>query len=442
MGYLVTFCSFDMQAGSNPFWHNALLISKIDTHTQKIEVLSAWGFYGVSSTSTSILRHIKRKVGLDIDLWGNHGWLVREEIRYMDKGLGLYGDTYALSIDEFNELQQELVRRLQEQDEAVAEATKALNLSPLRDEFKYYPAEENSARIFAWEKDLAVREFRKSRLKPFDFQVSWDLWCPSLKNSHTCKTEAIHLLEHALPQQDLRQYQRWTFPRFISRYMEPIQLYSEGPSLKHRKNNGTVIHYRQWQPDVKLFWTVPPQKIISKNSEIYPNNTLDRHYSPQVRAAVKTLQRLEHLILNGKLDNSYHFMSARLENYRAVWVNKIREKYQEFSVVKNQPKMTPRVTLLGKMNSWLFNLPRNQQQQQCHDYIEAIKNYFNDIYILICDKDLALSATEENIDNYLELMVLTFEVGVQKEICSLLGRTYLTTAEEPPVQTTTTWAVV
>src|ERR1700722_15753039 len=104
--YTVTFCTMDQETGSSPFWHTCLLLSRLDDHTKKLEVVDNWGFYGLPSPdSNPCLRRLKIMFRLDLAFTGTHGMLKHEEMRYLDGGKGLHGATFELTEEKFIELQ-------------------------------------------------------------------------------------------------------------------------------------------------------------------------------------------------------------------------------------------------------------------------------------------------------------------------------------------------
>src|SRR5205814_2328373 len=118
--HTVTFCTMDSEAGANPFWHSCILLSRFNESNKKLEVVDNWGFYGLPSTAQkSLIRSLKVKIGLDVDLAENHGMLRHEETRYLDLGCGLRGMTFELTEEKFHELQAKALKMVQEQEQAI-----------------------------------------------------------------------------------------------------------------------------------------------------------------------------------------------------------------------------------------------------------------------------------------------------------------------------------
>ena len=121
MRYSITYCAMDHEFSGNIFWHSCILFSQWD-ESGKIEVIDNWGFYGIPSTDRNTwLSKLKIRIGLDIDLKGNHGMLRREDLRYLDAGYGLHGVTFELSKENFESLKQKCKTMAEEQEKAIKE---------------------------------------------------------------------------------------------------------------------------------------------------------------------------------------------------------------------------------------------------------------------------------------------------------------------------------
>ncbi|MGC1181543.1 hypothetical protein [Legionella sp.] len=431
MTYLVTFCTFDRTVEANPAWHGAFILSKLNEETKQVEVADTWGFYGVPSTGDQNhwLTRLKRSIGLDIDLFGNHGWLVHEEVRYMERGHGLHGFSYELTKEQFNQIQIECAKRINDQETAVKEALANVDLNDKATrKVRYYPGEEFSREIYMIEKNKAKIEGREPRLRAFDFTLSWVKWRPSLKGSHTCKTEALEILGLVLCFEQLAPYYAATFPRFVSGDMEKILLHSEGPLDVHTKSSGEKVYFRKREtPGVKLVWSIPPQKI-----ELLPNSNagiclaVDENYCDEAKAIVGKLQRLEWLFRNAIIPEHY-------ENYQAELVDRIIACYQDFSVIEPETKTPITSSLVDRVLSF-FSVPRNLEQKNLQIKIMRAKDLFNSLYMALVDGweiDTILQPESEVInnsllpsDNPLEALVTYLTEATQKKMCSIIGRTY------------------
>jgi hypothetical protein len=431
MTYFVTFCTFDSTVEGNPAWHGAFILSMLNKETMQLEVVDTWGFYGVPSTGDqkSRLTKFKKSLGLDLDFFGNHGWLVHEEIRFMDLGHGLHGDSYELTQEQFEQLQLLCLERVSNQEAAVRDAVGNKKLERKTEKIRHYPEEKYSKEIYKIEKISAQMEQRESRLKPFDFHLSWNGWRFSLKSSHTCKTEALDILETVLPSDKLTRYKKYTFPRFVSKGMEDIILHSEGPLEVHTKASGEKIYFRKRETTgVKLVWSLPPQ-----NFEPLPNSktkaffTVDGEYCAEAKATVSKLQCLEWLLRNAVVPERY-------KNYQEQLVERVIACYRAFSVIEPETKTE-------KISGWrgfafsLFSIPKNPEQKNLQTKINEAKFLFNSLYMAIVDgweindllpseSDVLSQDNSDKEDNALEALAPYLSVNVQMKLCKIIGRNY------------------
>ncbi len=89
MKYFVTFGAQDSDADGNPLWHSFLLLSQQKDGADQLEVYDHWGFYGLPSTDgEGIKKSIKKKLLMDTNVYGNHGMLIHEKLRFLDLGRG------------------------------------------------------------------------------------------------------------------------------------------------------------------------------------------------------------------------------------------------------------------------------------------------------------------------------------------------------------------
>lgn len=442
MTYLVTFCTFDSTVEGNPAWHGAFILSKLNEEKKQVEVFDTWGFYGVPATGdrNHWFTRLKRSVGLDVDFFGNHGWLVHEEVRYMDLGHGLHGYSYELTEEQFNHLQTECLQRVADQEAAVQDAVKKKGFKKTSQaKMRHYPEEEFSREIFKIELEDAQNNNRESRLKPFDFSLSRAGFRPSLKGSHTCKTEALDILGTVLSEEQLAPYRASTFPRFVSGNMENIILHSEGEVSEHIKESKEKIYFRdRHTPGVKLIWSVPPQKIdVLPDSKARVSFAVDNEYCTEVKETVSKLQRLDWLLRNAVVPEQYREYQTRL-------LERVVACYCAFEVIEPETKMNKVSGLTGFAYS-LFSWPKNKEQANLITKINAAKYLFNSLYMAIVNGweiDDALTpepaifskqtipvnnGNEEVLlpaENSLEALAAYFHVDTQKKLCKIIGRTY------------------
>lgn len=440
MTHLVTFCTFDSTVEGNPAWHGAFILSKLNEEKKLVEVFDTWGFYGVPATGdrNHWFTRLKRSLGLDVDFFGNHGWLVHEEVRYMDLGHGLHGYSYELSEEQFNQLQTECLKRVADQEAAVHDAVQKKGFKKTSTaKIRHYPQEEFSREIFQIEREDAQNNHRESRLKPFDLALSRAGFRPSLKGSHTCKSEALEILATVLSAEQLAPYRTSTFPRFVSGNMEDILLHSEGEVVEHLKASKERIYFRaRTTPGVKLIWSVPPQKIDAlPDSNTQANFAVDPEYSLEVKAIVSKLQRLDWLLRNAQVPEQYQEYQHRL-------VERVVACYCAFEVIEPETK-TSKVSGLSGFAYSLFSWPKNKEQANLMTRINAAKDLFNSLYMAIVsgwEIDDALlperailptmpvnKGNDEELhpaENALEALAAYLGVDTQKKLCKIIGRTY------------------
>ncbi|AOW53803.1 TPA: Dot/Icm T4SS effector MavV [Legionella pneumophila subsp. pneumophila] len=437
MKYAVTFCTTDQEVGSNPLWHSCLLLSKMDETSKLLEVVDNWGFYGLPTTNrnNSWLDQLKIKMGLDVDLIGNHGMLRHEELRFLDQGYGLRGVTFELTKDDFELLQKKCLQMATDQETAINEfvETQGIKGKP-PEKTRIYPHEQFSRLIYATENIKAEQQGREARLKPFELRLSWGLFGPSLALSQNCKTQALSLLSYVLSKEQIERLTEYgehpTVPR-RSGPMESIFLHSTGPLREHRKSSGDVVHYRDLKdPGVKLYWTVPPQELEALSEETIKLLQIDGEYCEEVKAIVRKLQRLEWLLINSNLPEKYR-------PYKDELINKVVGCYKAFSFIEpkqEEPK-------LGGWYGWalsLFSAPRSAEERTLQGKIKKAKSLFNSIYMAIVDNyqiDDNAPMENENILPYEETGENRFENMVEAvasylsrkdkiNLCKIIGRTY------------------
>lgn len=451
--YAVTFCAMDQEAGSNPLWHSLLLLSELDVNSRKMRVVDHFGYYGVPSTQrNSWLSQFKIKLGLDIDFNGNHGILRSEELRFLDLGKGLHGVTFELSKEKFEALQKKCRDMINAQEKAIKEKIKPLHLSDKPSQkTRLYPYEHLSPHIYALEKAQAHDNQTEPRLKPFQVNFSFQLnpfmglWGPSLKGSYTCKTQALNLLKGILTQQQIDRLsengKHPNIPRYSGK-MEKILLHSTGPLRKHTKRSGEMVCYRDWNdPDVELYWTIPPQEYEILSSETGSLFKLSEEYCDEAKAVASKLQCLEWLFINAQFPQSF-------QQYQRDLINYIHTCYESFSIIAPKKAKTKITGWKGYALS-LLSLPRDEDEKDLLEKIKQGKNLLNSLYIAVVDNweidencpfenertqnnnvfDMS-SSDEEEYYNPLEALAAYLGIEDKKKLCSIVGRSYLEPEEQ------------
>lgn len=443
--YTVTFCAMDQKVGSNFFWHSLLLLSELDTHQQKMKVVDHYGYYGMPSTDrNSYLSHFKIKLGLDIDLYGNHGMLRHEDVRALDAGQGLHGVTFELTREKFEALQQRCKAMINDQENAIHEKLQPLKLpGELAKKPRIYPYEHLSSHIYALEKEKAEQHHHEPRLKPFEFNLSLTLWGPTLKGSYTCKTQALKLLDGILTKEQIARLSENDKHPNIPRYsgkMEEILLHSSGPLREHRKRSGQTVYYRDWKDeDVELHWTLPPQEYEVLSEDTANLFKLSKDYCNEAKSIASKLQRLEWLFINAEIPRTYQL-------YKEGLIARIRSCYQSFAVIEPKIKHTDLNSWSSYALSWL-NLPKNRDEEKLFHKITQGKNLVNSLYMAIVDaweidenypceqedhQELSANEdlSEEVYSNPLEAVAAYLSPEDKQQLCVIIGRPYLEPEQE------------
>ncbi len=440
MKYAVTYCTFDHEAGANPLWHSSILLSKMDETTKQLEVVDNWGFYGVPTTQRddTWFNRLKLKIGLDIDLVGNHGMLRHEEIRFLDLGSGLHGVTFELIEEQFNHLQEKCREMHEGQKQAIKEIVEPLQLKEKSPETtKIYPYEHRSQHIYQLEKIRAEEQQRPPRLQPFEVRVTWGLTGPSFATSNTCKSQSIALLRHVLSDEQIARLtvnnSHPTIPKH-SGPVERIYLHSTGPLRQHQKSSGDVVYYRDAQkdPDVKLYWTVPPQELEALSEDTIKLLEIDEEYCQTVKIIAGRLQQLEWLLRNAVVPDRY-------KAYQEPLIQRVVEHYKAFSII--EPKQEAlKLSGLQSFAYSLFSWPRSSEERSLQNKINNAKMLFNSLYMTIVDgmkiddrfpmegaSEQAVAASSESVpdENPLESLAYHLSVNDKKALCSIIGRNYI-----------------
>lgn len=440
MKYAVTHCTFDGKAGANPLWHSSILLSMMNEETKQLEVIDNWGFYGVPTTNrdNSWTNKLKSKIGLDVDLVGNHGMLRHEEIRYLDMGCGLHGATFEITEEQFKHLQAKCVEMYTQQQEAINEIVGPLYLKEKSAEkTKIYPYEHRSQLIYQLEKIRAEENNRESRLKPFEIRITWGLTGPDFTTSNTCKSQSIALLQHVLSDEQIARLtgngRHPTVPKY-SGPTENIYLHSTGPLRTHIRSSGDVVYYRDSSkdPDVKLFWTVPPQELEALSKDTIRLFEIDAEHCQSAKAVVGRLQRLEWLLRNAVVAEPY-------KKYQEQLILRVVDYYKAFSIIEPK-KEAPKLSGLQSFACSLFSLPRNEDEKNLLTKINNAKMLFNSLYMAIVDgmmidvhfpmegeleQEQADSSGGLSYENPIEALAYHLSIKDKKALCSIIGRNYL-----------------
>lgn len=403
--YTVTFCATDQEVDSNPFWHTCLLLSRFDELTKKMEVVENWGFGGVPANSPySFIRQIKHNLGLDTDFYGNHGMLYPEKMRYLERGCGLHGVTFELTEAKFKVLQEKCHQMEQDQNDAINDAVRDLNLKPASGRVRNYQYEHESQRIYQHELKKAQDEQRSPRLHEF----SLFFWM----GAHTCKAQILKLLYGVITPEQYQRIMGWhlAVPR-LSGTMENIYLHSTGPLSQHQKRSGQMAHYRK-AADAKLYWTLAPQEVETLSQDTYHLFKIHAEHCEEVKHIIRQLQKLE-----------WFFRDAILADVFTVHRNNLIEKivrlYESFATLE------PKKSQVAKNDwssfwRWMASQPRDVDEKILIDKMNQAKGFIHSLYMAVVDNwDL------DTISQDPEALVQCLNEGQQKELCELIGRAFI-----------------
>jgi hypothetical protein len=411
MKFLATFGAFDSHYG-NYLGHSFLLLSKAE-EGKKIEIVDTWGFYGMPSTTVSILSPLKKLTGFDIDLQGNHGVLRHEEIRYLDVAVALHGVTFELTAEKFNELYEKCRRTASEQEAAIKEFATETGIKGKSDNIQVHALEEYSELIYKVEQIKAKEEKRSPRLHPFDARLTFTFWGPAFNTSRNCKSQMLSLLDGILTKTQIARLteegKHPTVPRYSGK-METLYLHSTGPLRAHTKSSGAVVYSRDWaDADVKLFWTLPPQEIEVLEESTTNLFKVNPAYLSEAKKVIQQLQRLEWIFMNAAIPENAKASQTNL-------IQQIRGRYEAFST----PVMsTAKKVAQNLLNSYLFPAPKDKQEQAFIDNIQLGKSFVSDIYAaIIGDRTNDMPQEIEEIISHLTL-------EDKKEACKLMSRSYI-----------------
>ena len=447
--YLITIAASDTELGSNILWHTITLLSKWDESVGgKVEVVANYGFYPIPGgyDDDTFYGNLKRKANVKIDTQGNHGWLKREKYHELDRGYGLHGVTYEVDEETFIQFQKNYEQELIEQAEAVKEIVKVNHLKPSQSSYRYYPEEELRKNIFAIELAKSRSEGLPPRLKRFDLDLTWGLTGPSLAKSNSCKTHAVTHLKKAVGEPKTRRLTagghdavpRWSGP------VEKICLHSTGPLISFQVKDKIVYSRDGSNPEVKLYWTVPPQELVTDSAETRRQFMLDVKYEAQIKPLVRKLQTLQQFFIDAPL-------TPELSEFKQKIILQLQSFYEFFSLVpKHNGYNYPRgnASLGDYLVNTLFAPARNSPEGELQKAIRKATLFLEMLYTAIADgwSEDEEEQVEENqievaviegahhntVGNFVEidgteLLMKVAHLSVQnkQKICAILGRSYL-----------------
>ncbi len=418
MKYAVTFTAMDTEAGSNMFWHSFLMFSQWDAG-QKIEITAAYGFYGLpSTTKNSGIKNLKSLAKLDVDIYGNHGWLCNEQLRNLELGVGVHGVTFELTPEQFEQLKNKCTEEQTLQQKAVDTAAPDFKG---KENYRIHSKEEISAEIFAIELAYAKEKKVTPRLKEFSLGF--------VATPYTCKSWALEMLKDIIPPARLENMKKnAAFPRF-SGSMENLLLHSEGPLQDYQTRSGAVVHSRDFTKEGRLYWTLPPQLHYPLSEETRSQFHIPTKYAKDLYKTLRQLQKIEWICINATLPkDSWAYLTAHIHSL-----------YQPFALIKNQTNYSAS-TGLEKFLYNFFELPENLLEKELLHSLMRLKNFMLHLYSALVDDWSTEPAPEiadindyEHLVNHLHQLSQHLTVTEQQKICGLIGRNYLRAEESKTV---------
>lgn len=413
----VTYCVIDV----GPMWHSCLLLSEWDPVVKKIEVTSSWGLYGLPTTGSDglIVNLFKFFTRLHVDLQGNHGFFGPEKTHHLDRGAGLHGHSFELSHEQFHQLQSQCEAMFAAQNQAIEEVVIEERLTPKpAGTIKHYPWEHHSRIIFAREQNKALAEGRLSRLTGYNLNISPGLYGLSFEGSHTCKTQAIRLLTGVLTPEQIEQLIAWeqhpTIPRLCG-YLESVHLHSQGPLSVHQKASGQRVYFRDGRhPDVKLYWTIPPQSLETSNPETLEKLIINADECKQVKNIVQALQATEWLLLNAASPVCCQELVA-----------KIVAHYEVFSILDNDSTVSSLSDFSGFLLATLSFAAEKKQRLRCN--IEKAQQLADALYQATLEKSFSYSFFGEDSSRSAHLVQSVMAGLSEKDkyaLCQIFARDY------------------
>lgn len=438
MKYFVSHAATDSKVGSSPGWHACLFLSKWDDEIGgEVELVDNYGFYGVPATheDPSWLGKIIRMAREDfIDWQGNHGWLKHEHCRELDRGYGVHALTYELTETEFLDIQGICIKEMEDQETATKQIAERNDFKPMGKKHRFYCHEDRSDIIFKIELANAKDEKRPPRLAPFDLEFTWT----GFGDSHTCERHIYDILTRVLGEDKTSSLTKSKVPRF-SGPREDVFLFSTGPLSTHTKRSGEKVYFRdqEAQDGVHLYWTLPPQLIVTDSAETRAQFLLDEQYVSMIKPIIRKLQGLEWFFLNQSF-------SDELEEYRASLIERIHNYYEAFAVVparKDNEISKEKNSLSSYLMHSLFLAPLDKQENDLQQNIKKSKEFLSMIYSAVvdgCQFDFDDLKARVNVDDWdddeLGSLVSCLSSEKQKQLCKILGRSYLEADEQTLTQ--------
>jgi len=376
--YYATYCLMDdAEAGSNPFWHAFIIVSKQEDSKQPIEVKEAVGFYSQPNTDTNpLVKGIKYMIDLEIDLSGGHGELRREKMRHID-GNGIHGLTFDISEEKFNHLLKLFEERMAAEKAAIQETN---------DYYRRYGIEPNGQNRLIIEKSWADTDGREPRLKPFDINIELTTKGLDSKKSHDCKNYALEFLfETKIIDEETRDKILGNdfmhgLPRFNGLSTNPLRLVSTGEPYSYSPTSELTKYSRSWENKNKLFWATLPIFINSSKAEVTKINRQQMTIKKVLTQARALEAKLLHKINDIEVKTSKRQNTRNVEGFdqRKVVLERQLERVQSiYELFKNADENSVDSNLNRKLLEAenIFNVATLSLQPKKVDYSFMLRAY-------------------------------------------------------------------
>jgi hypothetical protein len=329
--YFIAYSYFTPEAGMNPLGHSSLLFCKMSSEEAPIEVVNSFGFYSQPNTTdwlTPISYLFKKTFNVEVDLQHTHGILQQEELQYIDRGVGAFGNCFDVRQDKFEEILLACELEIKTQYQVMAELDKLLAIEKKA---------LSGANRYQKELQLAQQEGRQPRLYPFHFELSFNGWELSTEKSHTCKNRALDILaHHNVAIEQLSQLRSTPFGQSLPRAghamdSERLSLFSMGAYMRDPE---APAH----QPNFFKAWRISEDKIQSKPAQLFfslPPQSFLESIDPQILPTEKR-QSLEDLIARLQISERLIVNSCQPERFseeKRVLIKKLQRLYPQFGTI-------------------------------------------------------------------------------------------------------------
>ncbi len=143
--------------------------------------------------------------------------------------------------------------------------------------------------------------------------------------------------------------------------LEYIYLHSTGPVQKHTRRNGDVSFFRSWNKDngTKVFWTAPPQRIVTDSEDIRNYFRLDEDKMEACGKVISQLQQIEHEIMNA-------LMTDEMQPQRQALVDSLCRLYTAFTTLNSSTPHAEIDAIVNRSKQFLADLAHDMNRPGPH----------------------------------------------------------------------------